>query len=402
MSVSPSATFAHTLRLSAMSLFLACALPAAAKQPAAVATNTAASSSPAALIANPAAEEQASLIELVFVLDTTGSMGGLLEGAKTKIWGIVNEIMQKRSSKPVKVKVGLVAYRDKGDAYLTKVTPLTENLDDVYAELMSFRAQGGGDMPEDVRTALHEGLNKVGWSNPGARTSQILFLVGDAPPHDDYTHVPDTISSAKAARSRGMVVNTIQCGDIRDTVQPWRNIAQYGGGEYFAIAQDGGVQAIATPYDAELASLGEKIGGTYLAYGHMEERSLKQAKQKKVEAHVMAAAPAPAQAERAVNKALNSSAYDESDLLQKLESDSGALAKMKDAELPDSLRELKPEERGAKVEKMLQERRALRAKILSLSKQRDSYLQEYRKKNSAAKAGGFDAAVAAALDKQIK
>src|SRR3954447_16042992 len=58
-------------------------------------------------------------IELVFVIDTTGSMGGLIDGAKQKIWGIVNEVM-KSPAKP-EVRMGLVAYRDHGDAYVTQV-----------------------------------------------------------------------------------------------------------------------------------------------------------------------------------------------------------------------------------------------------------------------------------------
>jgi len=99
-------------------------------------------------------------LEMVFVLDTTGSMGGLLEGAKQRIWGIVNEVMQ-ASSHP-NVKIGLVAYRDRGDEYVTQVLPLTEDLDKVYMTLMNYDAAGGGDMQEDVRRALADGVKKAG------------------------------------------------------------------------------------------------------------------------------------------------------------------------------------------------------------------------------------------------
>jgi Mg-chelatase subunit ChlD len=122
-------------------------------------------------------------IELVFVIDTTGSMGGLIEGAKQKIWGIVNEVM-KSPSKP-EVRMGLVAYRDHGDAYVTQILPVTRDLDKVYETLMAYRAEGGGDTPEDVRQALADGVHKVGWSPRSPNIAQILFLVGDAPPHED-------------------------------------------------------------------------------------------------------------------------------------------------------------------------------------------------------------------------
>ena len=101
-------------------------------------------------------------IELVFVIDTTGSMGGLIEGAKQKVWSIVNEVM-KSPSKP-EVRMGLVAYRDHGDAYVTQVTPITRDLDSIYNTLMAYKAEGGGDSPEDVRQALADGVHKVGWS----------------------------------------------------------------------------------------------------------------------------------------------------------------------------------------------------------------------------------------------
>ena len=117
-------------------------------------------------------------IELVFVIDTTGSMGGLIEGAKQKIWGIVNEVM-KAPSKP-EVRMGLVAYRDHGDAYVTRVTPITRDLDSVYNTLMAYKAEGGGDTPEDVRQALADGVHRVGWSPRSPNIAQILFLKAEA------------------------------------------------------------------------------------------------------------------------------------------------------------------------------------------------------------------------------
>jgi Mg-chelatase subunit ChlD len=343
----------------------------------------------------------ASYVELVFVLDTTGSMGGLLEGAKTKIWGIVNDIMQKRHNQSIHVRVGLVAFRDRGDAYLTKVTPLSENLDDVYAELMALRAEGGGDTPEDVRTAMKVALSEIKWSKSTSKVSQIMFLVGDAPPHEDYLEVPSTLTTVKLAQRKGIIVNAIQCGTLSETTAPWRDIAQYGGGEYFAIAQNGGVQVVTTPYDVELAALGEKIGGTYMAYGSSEVRTVSGARMKMMESNVSAAAPMAARAERAINKAINTSAYNDADLLQQVEKGKVNLASIKAAELPEVLQNLKPEERQEKLDQALKGRKILQERIVHLSKQRDQYLQEQSRKNES-KQTGFDAAVSAALEKQIK
>lgn len=342
-------------------------------------------------------------LEMVFVLDTTGSMGGLIEGAKQRIWGIVNEVMQS-SSRPA-VKIGLVAYRDRGDQYVTQVLPLTEDLDKVYATLMDYRAGGGGDGPEDVRRALADGVKRAGWSQSSARLAQVIFLVGDAPPHDDYRDEEDTVVTAATAVQMGMIVNTIQCGSMAETTRVWQAIAQRGQGQYFAIAQDGGVQTIATPYDQQLGQLATKLGGTYVAYGGgageagESYRSASKDFADSTEAKVASVAPA-AQAERALNKAVNRVAY-VGDLLQNIENGSVKLESVKDEDLPADLRQLSPEARKQEVERRLTARREMRAQIVSLSKQRDEYIAAERKKQNGGKESGFDAAVSAALKAQL-
>src|SRR5437762_5547170 len=87
-------------------------------------------------------------VEVVFCLDTTGSMGGLIDAAKQKIWSICNQIAAGQPTPHV--KIGLVAFRDRGDEYVTKVHDLTDDLDAVHSNLMSFKAKGGGDFPESV------------------------------------------------------------------------------------------------------------------------------------------------------------------------------------------------------------------------------------------------------------
>jgi Mg-chelatase subunit ChlD len=346
-------------------------------------------------------------IELVFVIDTTGSMGGLIEGAKQKVWSIVNEVM-KAPSKP-EVRMGLVAYRDRGDAYVTRVTPVTRDLDSVYNTLMAFKAEGGGDGPEDVRQALADGVHKVGWSPRSPNIAQILFLVGDAPPHDDYNNEPDTVTSALEAVKAGILVNTIQCGNMQGTDVAWRRICLAGEGQYFAIAQDGGVVAIATPFDDELARLGTKVGGTYMAFGRgmmggMSGAAFRKSRveaQRRVEGTVARAAPAAAQADRAYNKAINALAYDDNDLIQGIENGRVKLDDLKTDELPDELQKLSVEERKKVIADKIEARKRIRLQILELSKKRDAFLLEERKKRSAKNATGFDEAVSAALKAQI-
>ena len=318
-----------------------------------------------------------------------------------------------------KSRIALVAYRDKGDAYVTKVLPLTSDLDKVYSTLMDFQAEGGGDTEENVRRGLAEGLSKANWSPASERlrrkVAQILFLVGDAPPHNDYQEEPDVLKTAEKAIGSGIYVNTIQCGSIEGTATVWQNIARSGEGKYFAIAGDGGVETISTPYDAPLARLGGKIGTTYLAYGGAGfgrggsvYRAMAASKAGALEEKVsLSAAAAPtaayAAADRAVNKAVNVYAYDaQSDLLTAVESGAKKLSDVKDADLPDALKKLPPAERKKEIEKRLAERKKIRTEILALSKKRDVYLVAERKKRAiaASKKPGFDTAVAETLKKQ--
>ncbi|MEO1294071.1 MAG: vWA domain-containing protein, partial [Pseudomonadota bacterium] len=119
-------------------------------------------------------------IEVVFVLDTTGSMSGLIEGAKRKIWSIATKL-QDLEPRP-EVRFGLIGYRDRGDAYVTKRFDLTDDVQKIYGELLAFRAEGGGDTPESVNQALSEAINDLAWSQEET-VFRAAFLVGDAPPH---------------------------------------------------------------------------------------------------------------------------------------------------------------------------------------------------------------------------
>ena len=334
-------------------------------------------------------------LEMVFVLDTTGSMGGLIDGAKQRIWGIINEVMQK-PSKP-RVRVGLVAYRDLGDEYVTKLLPLTEDLDKAYTTLMDYQANGGGDTPENVRKALAEGVRGAGWSKAGRGMAQIVFLVGDAPPQN-YAQEPDVLVTTAEAVRKNMIVNTIQCGDLPGTREIWQTIALRGEGKYFAIAQDGGVQAITTPFDAELADLAAQLGKTYISYGDKKSREVQSRAQTINERRITTDAVVAAQAERAVNKAVNSFQYD-GDLVQDVENDKVKVKDIKTEQLPEDLQKLSVAEREKVIAERISERQKIRAEILELSKKRDAFIAEERKKQG--QSNGFDTAVAAALKEQL-
>ncbi len=313
-------------------------------------------------------------IDVVFVLDTTGSMGGLIQTAKDKIWSIARTMA---SAQPTPdIRIGLVAYRDRGDAYVTQVVDLSSDLDSVYARLMDFEANGGGDTPESVNKALYDAVHKVSWSQD-PQAYQVVFLVGDAPPHTEYQDELQYPEILAQARKKGIVVNTIQCGDMPITMEPWQQIASLGQGRYFQVEQAGGAVAFATPFDADIAALSAQLDRTRLYYGTGEERKrmeLKVAATDKLNSFASMESLARRGAFNA-SPAGSANRLGEMELVDALSSGKVSLAELDDADLPESLKPLAPAEQEAVILHMTEERHQLTKKIRELADKRDLFLE---------------------------
>ncbi|MFH0975726.1 MAG: VWA domain-containing protein [Spirochaetota bacterium] len=148
-------------------------------------------------------------IDILFILDTTGSMGEEISRLKDTI-EIINMNIASISSKP-KVRFGMVLYRDKDEEYLTKIIPLTDDLDRFREELNKVEANGGGDGPEDLQSALSDALTKIKWNNNGIRLS---FIITDAPPHIDYGQKYTYINAARDARQKGIKIFSVGTGGL--------------------------------------------------------------------------------------------------------------------------------------------------------------------------------------------
>jgi hypothetical protein len=314
------------------------------------------------------------VVEAVFVLDTTGSMGGLIQAAKDKIWSIASTLAAAQPT-PI-IRMGLVAYRDRGDDYVTRVVDLSPDLDRLQAELFQLQAQGGGDGPESVNQALHEAVTRIGWGqDPNAY--RVIFLVGDAPPHMDYANdVPYTDSLTEAGR-RGIRINTIQCGQQGDTRTEWQRIAQLGRGAYLQVDQAGGAVVIATPYDDKLAKLSAELDDTRLYYGSREERAKREGEVNKARAAKAASAPA-ALARRAEFVASPSGAASlsaDQELVEAVATGRVDLDKLPAAALPAPLQALDAPERARVVAETAARREQLREEVKALSAERAQYLK---------------------------
>jgi hypothetical protein len=332
-------------------------------------------------------------VEIAFVLDTTGSMGGLIAGAKAKIWQIANQMV---SGEPrPKVKIALVPYRDKGDEYVTKVFELTDNIDKVYEDLQGFEAVGGGDGPENVNQALSDAINKLSWSE-GRKTLKIIFLVGDYPPHNEYEDVPTYDKLAKAAITKGIYINTILCGNNDEARKVWTEIARAAEGDFMAIQQDGGVVAVATPYDDELGGLTTQLNATIVRYGAKADQD-KLARY--AEVADAKSAPAAIKADRVSFAAKSGVSVGGGDLVDAVKNEKLSLKDVKEEDLPENMQKMSAKEREAYLKQQMGEREKVNARILELSKMRDAYIaKELAKKPDAI--AGFDYQVIETLQKQ--
>lgn len=314
-------------------------------------------------------------IEVVFVLDTTSSMSGFIQAAKEKIWSIASTMA---SAQPApEIKIGLVAFRDRGDAYVTQVTDLSEDLDSVYARLMDFKAVGGGDGPESVNQALYDAVHRVSWSQ-GTSAYKVIFLVGDAPPHMDYPFDVQYPETLKAASAQGIRVNTIQSGRNSNTAREWRRIAALSQGDFFTVAEDGSAVAVTTPFDKHIAALSRELDDTRLYFGSAEEQAQQQRKKDAArKLHTTAS-----DAVRARRAAFNASASGERNFLGNNELVDAVAAgridldDLDEAALPASLQAVAPEERKSVVMKQANKRSELQQKIKELSGKRDGYIAD--------------------------
>jgi len=327
---------------------------------------------PTIVLPNP---DQRPVVEAVFVLDTTGSMGGLIQAAKDKVWSIASTLAAAQPAP--QVRMGLVAYRDRGDDYVTKIIDLSSDLDQIQTALFQFQAQGGGDAPESVNQALHEAVTRIGWSRDPA-VYRVVFLVGDAPPHQDYPNdIPYAQTLAEAGR-RGIRVNTIQCGQQADTRGDWQRIAQLGNGGYFQVDQAGGAVAIATPYDAPLAKLSAELDDTRLYFGNADERSKRKGEVDAAKAVQAASAPAvlARRAEFVGSESGASSLLGDQELVEAVTSGRVNLKELQPEQLPQPLAELDGDARAGMVKATAQRRDALRAEIHDISTKRAGYLKQ--------------------------
>jgi len=347
-------------------------------------------------LSKSASEKEKPLVQIAILLDTSGSMQGLIEQAKSQLWRIVNEFAKaKQGGVSPQVQVALYEYGKSSltatSGWIRQIQPLTTDLDKISEELFALRTNGG---EEYCGWVIKDAVNELSWS-PRADVYKVIFIAGNEP----FTQGPvNYAESCKAAITKGIIVNTIHCGAEAIGINTkWKDGADLADGSYLVIDQNRAVVSITAPQDKEIAQLGVELNKTYIAYGVAGRSG--EVRQKAQDANVLSLAPASGAAvQRSVAKASANYQNASWDLVDAAKDKDFKLAELKANDLPAEMQKMNSEERKAYIEKNAKERADLQAKINQLNKEREQYVASRMKE--IAGTNTLDAVVISAVREQ--
>ncbi|MDV7698186.1 VWA domain-containing protein [Chryseobacterium soli] len=323
----------------------------------------------------PAAAKE-NKIQVALLLDTSNSMDGLIDQAKSRLWNIVNTLTTlKYNGQAPQIEIALYEYGNDGirdENYIRQVTPLTQDLDLVSEKLFALRTNGGS---EYCGAVIRDAAMNLNWDS-NEKSMKLIYIAGNESFDQGRVNYKEVIEKA---RSKNIYTNTIFCGDKQEGIQTfWQNGATLGSGKYFNIDSNRKVFFVETPYDVLISNTNAKLNSTYLYYGsHGSEYKNKQMQQDK-NAEVQSAATF---VERTVAKSKKNAYNNEHwDLVDKAEQDKDFMASVKDSELPAELKGKSKEEIQKAVALKSSERGKIQKEIEVLSRKRQEYIDLEMKK----------------------
>jgi hypothetical protein len=318
-------------------------------------------------------------IQAAILLDVSNSMDGLIEQAKAQLWNMVITLGKTRCNGITpNIEIALYEYGRTTNpiqtGYVKKLSDFTTDLDKLSEILFGLTTNGGDEYCGQV---IYSSLNNLNWdSNP--LSYKTIFIAGNEDFLQGRLHYSRGCSLAK---SKGVVVNAIYCGDRAQGIsEHWNLIGECGGGSFTNINQDEKVIDISTPYDDEIIALNDQLNKTYIGYGADASEKLKSqilldSKNNSIGKSVAV--------KRAIVKG-NKAIYKNSnwDLVDKAGEDKEFINKMDVTALPDSLRSRSK----AQIQKMIttksEERNKIQQKITEKTIARDQFLAKEKAKQS--------------------
>lgn len=317
-------------------------------------------------------------IQVAILLDTSGSMDGLIEQAKSRLWNIVNTLTTlKYDGKAPKIEIALYEYGNDGidnRNWIRKVTPLTQDLDLISEKLFALRTNGG---TEYCGAVIKSATNELDW-NGNDKSMKLIYIAGNEKFNQEGINYKEAISDAK---KKNIFVNTIFCGNREEGIRTfWQDGANLGGGKFFNIDSNQKVIFIETPYDIRISECNVKLNDTYIGYGSFGSEKKVMQVQQDYNAETLSKANV---VERAVSKT-KKSAYNNAtwDIVDKAEADKNFVKTVNKKDLPKELQNKSTEELEKYVQQKSAERTQLQKEISDLATKRQQYIESEMKKRS--------------------
>lgn len=323
--------------------------------------------------------EKESKIQVALLLDTSNSMDGLIDQAKSRLWNIVNTLTTlKYEGKTPDIEIALYEYGNDNlseqSNFIRQVTPLTTDLDLISEKLFALKTNGGN---EYCGAVIQDATSQLKWDD-GAVNMKLIYIAGNEAFTQGTVNYKEAIATALKNK---IFINTIFCGNQAQGISGlWKDGADKGQGKFFTIDSNAAVQYINTPYDDQISICNDKMNDTYIGYGSMgESKKMNQMEQDKNAESVSYAN----KTERAISKSKKVYTNTNWDLVDKVKQDKDVLAKLKKEELPKEYQNKTKEEINAIVAQKTQQREQLQKEITALAKKRQEFIDaEAKKKNT--------------------
>ncbi len=341
--------------------------------------------------------KNSSKIQAAILLDVSNSMDGLIEQAKAQLWTMVNVMGKaKCNGETPQIEIALYEYgRDNNDlkkGYVKQITPFTSDLDNLSQKLFQLTTNGG---QEYCGYVIHTSLNELKWDTASSNY-KVIFISGN----EDFLQgdISYTLACTEA-KKKGVIVNTIYCGDrLQGIKEHWNLLGECGNGSFSNINSDAKPEDIPTPYDSTLITLNNKLNGTYIYYGAA-------GRGKKELQGTMDAANSSVSSYAGVNRAVAKASpgtYKNStwDLVDAKEDDKKILDKIDFKTLPDNLQKKNKAELEAIINQKSSERGSIQKEILNINKKRETYIANEKMKK--VKAGNNSQTLESEVEKIIR
>lgn len=317
-------------------------------------------------------------IQLVILFDTSSSMDGLLNQAKSRLWEIVNESGALRYHGEIpSLEIAMYDYGNSGvqnSLFVRKQLGFTSDLDLVSQKLFALKTNGGD---EYCGAVISDALNKLEWSSD-ARDLKMIYIAGNEPFNQGPVNYKEVCTLAK---QKEVLVNTIYCGNhLQGIKELWKDGASCAQGDYFNIDANKDVVFIPTPYDDQINEFSMKINRTYVQYNSIGMDRMQLQESQDVNAESLNASVAAKRAKAKISMNYNNSQWD---LIDAYLADSTVINEIDHKYLPKELKEKSDKEIHHYVKMKLKERKDIQSEIAELTLKREAFIQKKKKEMNA-------------------